>query len=97
MVTYIALFSFTEKGIANCKDTVKRVEAFAKAAKKAGGSVREAFWTLGSVDGVLVLDAPDEKTAAALVLSVGRLGNVRTQMLRAFGKKEMAAILAKVT
>jgi uncharacterized protein with GYD domain len=45
---------------------------------------------------VSILDAPDVETVTALGLSVGKLGNVRTETLRAFDKAGMETILKKV-
>jgi hypothetical protein len=39
---------------------------------------------MGQYDTVLVLDAPDDASATALLMSLGKLGNVRAQTLRAF-------------
>ena len=95
MVRYVALFQFTENGIKNFSETVGRANAFQKLAQKAGASVKAQYWTAGSFDGVLVLEAPDETTALALFAKLGSLGNVRTQSLRAFDQTEMETILAK--
>ena len=96
MATYLLLLNFTDKGIHNIKDTAKRAEAFKSTANKAGGKVKEVYWTLGQYDGVLIFEAPDEATATALGLSLGSLGNVRTQTLRAFSTEEIGQILAKM-
>jgi uncharacterized protein with GYD domain len=45
---------------------------------------------------VATLEAPDVETITALSLSVGRLGNVRTETLRAFDKGGMETMLKKV-
>jgi len=45
---------------------------------------------------VLVVDAPDCKTAAALFLTLGKNGNVRTQTLRAFDRPEIESVLGKM-
>ena len=39
-------------------------------AKKRGATVKDMYWTLGSRDTVVVFEAPDDETAAALVMSV---------------------------
>ena len=54
------------------------------------------YWTLGSYDMVSILEAPNVETVTALGLSVGKLGNVRTETLTAFDKAGMDAILKKV-
>ena len=46
---------------------------------------------------VAVFEAPDDATMTAFSLSVAKLGNVKTQTLRAFSGQEMSDILAKVT
>jgi uncharacterized protein with GYD domain len=44
----------------------------------------------------IVLEAPDEISTMALSLSLGALGNVRTQSLRAFSAADMATIVSKM-
>jgi uncharacterized protein with GYD domain len=97
MPTYVTLSNFTEQGMKNIKDTAKRAEAFKKAAKEAGITIKELLWTQGQYDLVTVLEAPDEISASALALSVGKLGNITGQTLRAFTATEMEKILQKVT
>lgn len=96
MANYILLGSFTDQGIRNIKDTTKRADAVRAMAKKLGVTVNEMYWTLGQYDVAVTLDAPDEAAATSLALGVGALGNVRTQLLRAFTEKEIGPILGKV-
>ena|SRR2546421_11469819 len=96
MPTFISLFNFTEQGARALKDTAKRADAITKAVKKTGVSIREVYWTLGQYDGVLVFDAPDDETATAMMMGIGRMGNIRSQTLRAFSRDEIGGILAKV-
>ena len=96
MPIYVTLLQFTEKGILHVKDTVKREEAFKSRAKKHGVTVKEAIWTQGAHDGVLVFEAPDDETATAVILSAEELGNVRSETLRGFTAAEMEKLLAKV-
>ncbi|MFN8006915.1 MAG: GYD domain-containing protein [Terriglobia bacterium] len=96
MATYVLLLNFTDQGIHNAKDTIKRAEAFRSVVDKVGGRVKDVYWTLGQYDGVLIFDAPDEATATALGLSLGSLNNVRTQTLRAFSAEEIGRIIAKL-
>jgi uncharacterized protein with GYD domain len=96
MATYIVLAHFSDQGIRGVKDSPKRADAFKALAKKAGANVKELYWTLGSYDIVAIVEAPDVETITAIGLSIGKLGNVRTETLRAFSKAEMAAILNKV-
>jgi uncharacterized protein with GYD domain len=97
MATYIVLANFTEQGIRNVKDSPQRADAFKEMAKKTGATVKDVFWTLGQYDAVAIVEAPDDVSATALGLSVAKLGNVRTQTLRAFSAAEMKNILGKVS
>jgi uncharacterized protein with GYD domain len=94
--TFIVLTHFTDQGVRDAAESPKRADAFKALARKAGANVKEVFWTLGSYDIVSIIEAPDAETITAIGLSVGKLGNVRTQTLRAFNEAEMSAILKKV-
>jgi uncharacterized protein with GYD domain len=96
MATYVMLATYTEQGLKGIKDTVKRTEAVRELAKTAGVAMRESYWTLGAYDVVAVFEAPDDETMTAFSLSVARLGNVKTQTLRAFSSKDMGAVLGKM-
>jgi uncharacterized protein with GYD domain len=45
---------------------------------------------------VCIFEAPDDETAASVLLAADMLGNIRTQTMRAFNASEMEKILAKV-
>jgi uncharacterized protein with GYD domain len=92
MPTYVALINWTDQGIAEYKDSPDRANAFAKLLQKAGGKLRDIYWTVGPHDLVAIADAPDDETMTAALLQVGALGNVRTTTLRAFTKREFSDI-----
>jgi uncharacterized protein with GYD domain len=96
MAMYVSLLQFTEQGIRSVKDTTKRAAAATTEAEKMGLKVRDSFWTLGSYDWVLLLEAPDDQSVTAFTLKLGSLGNVKTQTMRAFRSEEMEGILAKI-
>lgn len=96
MPTYISLVQFTDKGIQAAKDTTQRVADWAAKVKSKGVSIKEMYWTLGQYDQVCVFEAPDDETAAGVLLAADVLGNIRTQTLRAFTPSEMEKILASV-
>jgi uncharacterized protein with GYD domain len=93
MATYISTVKFTEKGIGAVKDTCKRSVAFTKAVAKMKVKVNIVYWTLGAFDGLMVFDAPDDKTATAAMLSLASRGNVQTCTSRAFDAAEMEKIV----
>ncbi len=96
MAKYVSLLQFTDQGIRNVKDSIKRAVAATAEAEKMGAKVTDAFWTMGAYDVVLLLDAPDDETVSAFSLKIGSLGNVKSQTMRAFRREEMESILAKV-
>jgi uncharacterized protein with GYD domain len=96
MVTYVVLSNFTDQGIRNAKESPKRADAFKQMAKTFGVTVKELFWTQGRYDVVSIVEAPDESSAMSLTLSLGALGNVRTESLRAFSAAEMTAVVGKM-
>jgi uncharacterized protein with GYD domain len=93
MATFIATVKFTPQGVTNVRDTCKRAAAFKEAAKKLGGKVTGQFWTEGAFDGLLVFEAADDETAAALTLHLASEGFVHTQTARAFTAAEMEKVL----
>ena len=96
MATYVVLGNFTDQGIRAAKDSPKRAEAFKKMAETFGISVKELFWTQGRYDVVTVLEASDEFSVMTLSLSLGALGNVRTESLRAFSAADMTKVVGKM-
>ena len=96
MVTYVVLAMFTDQGVRNAKESLKRADAFKQLAKKFGVNVKDIFWTQGRYDIVTIVDAPDESSAMSLSLSLGALGNVRTESLRAFSAADMTTIVGKM-
>ena len=95
MPTYISLVQFTDKGIQAAKETTQRVNDWAVKVKSKGVSIKDMYWTLGHYDQVCVFEAPNDETAASVLLSADMLGNIRTQTMRAFTNSEMKAILDK--
>ncbi len=96
MARYISLIQFTDQGIRNIKDTVKRGDTAMAEAEKMGLKIVEEFWTMGAYDVVVLFDAPDDETVSAFILNIGALGNVKGQTMRAFHRQEMEGILAKI-
>jgi len=95
MGTYITLIDYTEAGARSIEGSPDRADAFVRAARDAGVHVREVYWTFGGHDGVLVLEAPDDKSVSTLLLSLSRSGMVRTHTLRAYDRAEMKEILER--
>jgi len=97
MATFVSLINWTEEGIHNFADTVKRNDDAKALAERLGGRLEHSYWTVGQYDLVTVADFPDDETATAFLLAVGGAGHVRTTTLRAYDAGEVSAIVGKVT
>lgn len=93
MSTFIVLLDYTDQGIRNLQDSPQRADAFNALAEKAGVKILSQYWTIGSHDGVLIMDAPTEEKAASILLHLGAAGNVRTTTLRAFDWAEAQELI----
>ncbi|MDX2707041.1 GYD domain-containing protein [Streptomyces sp. PA03-6a] len=97
MPLYITLLSWTDQGIRAYADTADRADAFGDALRHVGGRLVDIYWTVGPYDLVAVVEAPDDETAAAALLRLGAIGNIRSTTLRAFGRDEVEGIIAKAS
>src|SRR5262245_4747228 len=95
MATFVVLATLSDHGIKNVKQTVERADVFKQMATKAGATVKEIYWTLGSRDIVAICEAPDDESATVLSLSVASRGNVRSETLRAFSFDELQQITSQ--
>ena len=84
MSTFIALLDYTDQGIRSIRDSPHRADQFNEMAESAGAKIVAQYWTIGSHDGVLIMDAPTDEVAASILLALGASGNVRTTTLRAY-------------
>jgi uncharacterized protein with GYD domain len=96
MPTYISLVTWTEQGMRELQESPARADATAELAESMGGKLVQLYWTVGPYDIVAIIEAPDDETAAAMQLTIGSRGAVRTTTLRAFGREEFERIIAKV-
>src|SRR5438270_4773191 len=96
MATYISLLKWTEQGIKNVKETVKRVRQAQQAVEKAGGRIVDVYYTQGEYDLVAVYEWKDDETANAWFLSLASTGNVRGRTMRAYSPEEMERIISKM-
>ena len=95
MPHYIVLMNWTDKGVAEVKDSPKKAEAAHKALEQAGGKM-ELYYTMGPYDLVAVAEAPDDATLMRTVLAIASKGTIRTQTLKAFTMSEAAEIIDKL-
>ena len=93
MATFIVLLDFTDQGVRNIQDSPHRADAFNAFAERKGARIVGQYWTIGSHDGVLVLEAPSEEVAASVLLHLASGGTVRTTTLRAYDWAEAQEII----
>jgi uncharacterized protein with GYD domain len=96
MANYVVLINWTEKGVSEAKDTVKRAEAVRQMAQQMDCDLKTTYWTLGRYDAVALLEARNDEAATAFALRASAMGTVRTETLRAFTADEMSEILDKL-
>src|ERR1700736_1405694 len=96
MGKYIMLGNWTEQGVRDAKNTVKRARAVREQFASLGVNAREFFWTMGQYDVVLTFDAPDDETMMRATLAVAMAGNLRTTTLRGLSEQEMDKVIASL-
>ena len=94
MSHYVALIDYTDKGIANVKDSPSRLDKARALLREMGGEFRQVFLTMGAHDMVVVYEAPDDATAARFSLRLGMSGYVGTTTLKAFPEAAYREIIA---
>jgi uncharacterized protein with GYD domain len=76
---YISQFSYTPQAwAAQIKNPQDRTEGFSALADKLGASFVDAYITFGEHDGLIIFDAPDDTTAAAMVLATVSPGHIKS-------------------
>jgi uncharacterized protein with GYD domain len=90
------LLKYTDKGIAQVKDSPRRADTFREWAAKHGAKVEVQLWTMGEYDGLVILSAPDEAAVTTLALALGQLDFVRSNTLRACDEAEFQAVLGRL-
>ena len=96
MATYIALGRYTQQGIQNIKEGPARTNAARKNVQALGAEFKAFYLVMGQYDFVVIIEAPDDKTAAKLALATASEGNVRIETLRAFTEDEYREIVASL-
>ena len=93
MPQYVSLLRYTQQGVAKIKESPAGLESAKKLAQSCGGKIQSWYLTMGKYDAIIVSEFPDDHAAARFMLSMGSLGNVTTQTLKAFGEEEYKKII----
>lgn len=96
MPTYVTLLRFTDQGIRNIKEGPGRLDSAKKAFQAAGGELKQFLLVMGQYDAVVVSELPSDEAVATLMLTLGSLGNVRSETFRAFPEPEYRRMIATI-
>ncbi|MDA8251974.1 MAG: GYD domain-containing protein [Rhodospirillales bacterium] len=96
MTTYIALVNWTDQGIRSIAESPRRLDAAKKLLADMGGQMKNFYMTMGDLDMVAVIEAPDDAVAARFALMLSRSGAVRTRTLKAFPEPAYREIIASL-
>ena len=78
MGLYMTQFSYTaEAWKALVKKPEDRAVVFAEQAEKLGGRMVSLYYCMGDFDGVVIYEAPDDTTAAAIVFTIASPGHLK--------------------
>ena len=73
-----------------------RIEDGEREIEEAGGKLVGVWVTLGRYDVVEIFEAPDDDTAAEILMKLQRHGAEHTETLRAFTREEAEAIIRRL-
>ena len=96
MPHYITLMKWTSAGRAGLPAWRDRVEEGERLIEESGGKLVGVYVTLGRYDVVEIFEAPDDETAAEIILKLQQHGAEHTETLRAFTRDEAEEIIRKL-
>jgi uncharacterized protein with GYD domain len=93
MPTYIMLTTLTPEGVQTVKNNPQRIREVNKEVEQLGASVKSQWATLGHVDFISIVEAPDDGTMARVSLELGSRGTARYETLSAIPIDDFIASL----
>ncbi len=93
MPTYIMLTTLTPEGVQTVKNNPQRIQEVNKEVEQLGAMVKAQWATLGHIDFISVVEAPDEGAMARLSLELGSRGTARYETLSAIPIDDFIASL----
>lgn len=96
MATYITLANYTAQGIANIADAPDRIDAAREQLGALGVEIKSFYLTMGEYDMVVIVEAPDNATAAKALIGMGAQGNVSTTTMAALTEHEFRNLLSEM-
>lgn len=83
MPTFIMLSTLTPEGVQTVKNNPQRIKEVNREVEQLGATVKAQWATLGHIDFISVVEAPDEKAMARISLELGSRGTARYETLAA--------------
>ena len=96
MPHYVTLMRWTSQGVAGLPAWRERVEEGQRVIEGAEGQLIGVYVTLGRYDVVEIFEAPDDDTAAEILMKLQRHGAEHTETLRAFTRDEAEEIIRRL-
>jgi uncharacterized protein with GYD domain len=93
---YVTLMRWTSQGVAGLPAWRERIEEGQRVIEAAGGRLIGVYVTLGRYDVVEIFEAPDDDTAAEILMKLQRHGAEHTETLRAFTREEAEEIIRRL-
>jgi uncharacterized protein with GYD domain len=93
MPTYIMLTTLTPEGVQTVRNNPNRIREVNREVEQLGATVKAQWATLGHVDFVNVVEAPDDKTMARVSLELSSRGTGHYESLAAIPIDEFIASL----
>src|SRR6185437_16868519 len=93
MPTYIMLSTLTPEGVQTVKNNPQRIREVNNEVEQLGAKVKAQWATLGHVDFISIIEAPDEGTMARVSLELGSRGTGRYETLAAIPVDDFIASL----
>lgn len=96
MPGYIVAYRFTDQGLTKIKNLPEMIKRAKAESQQMGIKVVGVWVTLGEYDMVTIVDAPDDQTIAARLLTTDLAGNAKSVTMRAFSEDELAQIVSRM-
>lgn len=96
MTSFIILGKYTQQGIANIKDSPKRIEDFRQLCGTMNAEMKSFHLTIGRYDFVSLVEAPDAGVMAKLILASASKGSISTECMTAINEGEYAKLLGEL-
>ena len=93
MPTYIMLSTLSPEGVQTIKNNPSRIKEVNREVEQLGATVKAQWATLGHVDFITIVEAPDESTIARVSLELGSRGTARYETLVAIPVEDFISSL----